>query len=902
MPTPYSGALTHTLNEYASLKGGVVLDAKTDFGAIGDGTTDDTAAIQAAIAAVAAGKTTGEVRIPSGTYLVGQINMVAGIKLRCESGVIFLANAPDVTVFFFGDKVSHSGIIGGGCSIWGNGHAGVTGISISPADEAHASQYNTFNDIVIGKPADGGQAVANGVDAQWSFVNTFTSVTVPLPRVSAFVFAVAANSCTLINCSSIAVFGAGITAQTNANPAVLTAQEDLAPGEVTISGYTGSWAAANGVWTVTLLGGKLFSIPLNSTGLGAATGTPIYLFSSIPIGIQSNNNGNFTAIGCTIEGTMTNVVYQADCVTFLNCYFEDSGATVPGVWVTVGTATGTQTSCVSFIGCIFNEGVAYALDVFQVHGLVVRGCSFNPQTQSACFRVWNNAYNSDKKGWDVGGNDFNGVTPFFIVNAVSPDLSSNISQDVVTPLKFTGPFAHGSPFVPPDASMSPGDGTLYINPNNGLLLYNFQDTSLDDITSAGAFTGSAAATYTIQITAAGTPDTIQWQKNGGSWTAGVALTGSAQTMSDGVQFIAAATTGHTVGTIWNIRASGGNVIASSSNTSPAAQLLDASGDGLPSGSNFQTVVSGYTGSWAAVNGTWTATALTARIFTVPVDSSAFGPSAGSPVFTFIRPAIKQAIVGTSVGGDRYYFGPFASAADSNHSLAYSSSSDGVDGAALKGWGGVRLLRAQSGGSERNQSIVQAGGFNGSTYFSNILLGNANVLPQTGGTVEVCDLISNATALDVIGGSAQGVTSLLRIWNFISGLVAEVRADGTAKFTNVDNTVEHTAGALTAGQLIIGNGSVASGTNVADVKPGDLTGDVTTSGTTATTLKASGVTAGSYTSADITVNAKGIVTNISSGGGTSGFTGTITTAKLTTGGTNGSMTFLNGVLTSQTAAT
>lgn len=34
----------------------------------------------------------------------------------------------------------------------------------------------------------------------------------------------------------------------------------------------------------------------------------------------------------------------------------------------------------------------------------------------------------------------------------------------------------------------------------------------------------------------------------------------------------------------------------------------------------------------------------------------------------------------------------------------------------------------------------------------------------------------------------------------------------------------------------------------------------------------------------------------------GFSGTITTAKLTGGGTNGSITFVNGVVTSQTAAT
>ena len=34
----------------------------------------------------------------------------------------------------------------------------------------------------------------------------------------------------------------------------------------------------------------------------------------------------------------------------------------------------------------------------------------------------------------------------------------------------------------------------------------------------------------------------------------------------------------------------------------------------------------------------------------------------------------------------------------------------------------------------------------------------------------------------------------------------------------------------------------------------------------------------------------------------GYSGTITTAKLTGGGANGSMTFVNGVLTSETAAT
>lgn len=50
-----------------------------DFGAVGDGVTDDTAAIQAAINAPGAGRT---IYFPNGTYLIGQINIDARLVLR----------------------------------------------------------------------------------------------------------------------------------------------------------------------------------------------------------------------------------------------------------------------------------------------------------------------------------------------------------------------------------------------------------------------------------------------------------------------------------------------------------------------------------------------------------------------------------------------------------------------------------------------------------------------------------------------------------------------------------------------------------------------------------------------------------------------------------------------------
>jgi hypothetical protein len=48
------------------------------------------------------------------------------------------------------------------------------------------------------------------------------------------------------------------------------------------------------------------------------------------------------------------------------------------------------------------------------------------------------------------------------------------------------------------------------------------------------------------------PNTFKWRKNAGSWTTGVAITGAAQTLADGVTVTFSALTGHTLTDTWNI--------------------------------------------------------------------------------------------------------------------------------------------------------------------------------------------------------------------------------------------------------------------------------------------------------------------------------------------------------------
>ena len=74
----------------------------------------------------------------------------------------------------------------------------------------------------------------------------------------------------------------------------------------------------------------------------------------------------------------------------------------------------------------------------------------------------------------------------------------------------------------------------------------FTGSGLNDGVFTGTYTAVVATTFDVQIDATGTPDTFKWRKGTGAYTSGVAITGAAQLLSDGVSVTFNATTGHTL--------------------------------------------------------------------------------------------------------------------------------------------------------------------------------------------------------------------------------------------------------------------------------------------------------------------------------------------------------------------
>ncbi len=88
---------------------------------------------------------------------------------------------------------------------------------------------------------------------------------------------------------------------------------------------------------------------------------------------------------------------------------------------------------------------------------------------------------------------------------------------------------------------------------------SFVGSGLNDALYSGTYTGSGNKDYIVKISTAAGTDKFDWSDDGGTnYTTGVSITGSAQTLSNGVKITFAATTGHTLADEWHYSSRGFN--------------------------------------------------------------------------------------------------------------------------------------------------------------------------------------------------------------------------------------------------------------------------------------------------------------------------------------------------------
>lgn len=187
----------------------------------------------------------------------------------------------------------------------------------------------------------------------------------------------------------------------------------------------------------------------------------------------------------------------------------------------------------------------------------------------------------------------------------------------------------------------------------------FTGIGLNDATAGGAETSSKGHTYTIIIDGTA-PDTFKWQVDSGSFTTGVAITGSVQTLTNGITITFGATTGHTSTDQW---------VITTTTVNPLFVLGGSGVNGLYVANNGYVGINNSNPSQPLVISTGSTTALAGSINATTTFTN---PAAGA--YTDNAFTTNIGLTGNNAGATNYYVmqSIIQTGADSN---TYNSGTD-----------------------------------------------------------------------------------------------------------------------------------------------------------------------------------------------------------------------------------